>query len=58
MKISDIKDITYEKEDNGICTITLNKPKRKNAMSFVTFLEIESVLEDMEADKNARVLII
>jgi len=58
MKISDIKDLTYEKEDNGICTITLNKPKRKNAMSFVTFLEIESVLEDMEADKDARVLII
>ncbi|TFG02249.1 MAG: enoyl-CoA hydratase/isomerase family protein, partial [Promethearchaeota archaeon] len=58
MKISDIKDITYEKEENGICTITLNKPKRKNAMSFVTFLEIESVLEDMEADKNAKVLII
>ncbi|MBD3212575.1 MAG: enoyl-CoA hydratase [Candidatus Lokiarchaeota archaeon] len=58
MKISEIKDLVYEKEKNGICTVTLNQPKRKNAMSFVTFLEIESVLEDMEADKNAKVLII
>ena len=58
MKIEDIQDIIYEKEENGICTITINQPKRKNAMSFVTFLEIETVLADMEADKNAKVLII
>ena len=58
MNIEDIKDITYEKEENGICTITLNTPKRKNAMSYVTFLEIETVLTDMEGDKNAKVLII
>jgi len=58
MDISDIKDITYKKEPNGICTLTLNTPKRRNAMSFVTFLEIETVLEDMEADENAQVLII
>ena len=58
MKIEDIQDIIYEKEENGICTITINQPKRKNAMSFLTFLEIETVLADMEIDKNAKVLII
>ena len=58
MKIEDIQDIIYEKEENGICTVTINQPKRKNAMSFVTFLEIETVLADMESDKNAKVLII
>jgi enoyl-CoA hydratase/carnithine racemase len=58
MKIEDIKDILYEKEENGICTITINQPKRKNAMSFLTFLEIETVLENMNQDKNAKVLII
>lgn len=58
MKIDEIQDIIYEKEENGICTITLNTPKRKNAMSYVTFLEIETVLADMEGDKNAKVLII
>jgi 2-(1,2-epoxy-1,2-dihydrophenyl)acetyl-CoA isomerase len=58
MNISEIKDIKYFKEKNGICTITIDVPKRKNAMSFVTFLEIETVLEDMEKDDNAQVLII
>jgi len=58
MNIKDIQDLIYEKEENGICTITLNQPKRKNAMSFLTFLEIETVLKDMEQDKNAKVLII
>ncbi len=58
MNIEYFTDIIYEKEENGICTITLNIPKRKNALSLVTFLEIETVLDDMEEDKNARVLII
>ncbi|MHA1782701.1 MAG: enoyl-CoA hydratase/isomerase family protein [Promethearchaeota archaeon] len=57
MKIEDFQDIIYEKEENGICTITFNRPERKNAFSFITFLEIATVLDDMEADKNARVLI-
>jgi 2-(1,2-epoxy-1,2-dihydrophenyl)acetyl-CoA isomerase len=57
MKIEDIQDVTYEKEENGICTITFNRPERRNALSQVTFLEIQTVLEDMENDKNARVLI-
>ncbi|MFX0073256.1 MAG: enoyl-CoA hydratase/isomerase family protein [Candidatus Hermodarchaeota archaeon] len=58
MNIEDIKDISYEKEENGICTATLNIPERKNAMSFVTFLELVTILDDMEADKNAKVLIL
>jgi enoyl-CoA hydratase/carnithine racemase len=58
MNVEDIQDVIYEKEENGICTVTLNTPKRKNAMSFVTFLELVTILEDMEADKNAKVLII
>jgi len=57
MNIEDLNDLIYEKEDNGICTITLNRPEIRNAMTQVTFLEIETVLEDMEKDKNARILI-
>jgi len=57
MNIDDFSDIIYEKEDNGICTITINAPKRRNAFTFVTFLEIETAIIDMEQDKNARVLI-
>jgi len=57
MNIEDFTDIIYKKEDSGICTITINAPKRRNALTFVTFLEIEAAIEDMAKDKNARVLI-
>lgn len=57
MKVEEIQDIIYNKEENGICTITFNRPERRNALSQVTFLEIQTVLDDMEKDKNARVLI-
>ncbi len=57
MNIKDLQDIIYQKEENGICTMTLNIPKRRNAMSAVTFLEIETILKDMESDKNAKILI-
>ena len=58
MNVEDIQDFIYEKEDNGICTLTINRPERRNALSFVSFLELEAVLADMEADKNARILIL
>ncbi len=58
MNIEDLNDVIYKKEENGICTLTFNIPKRRNALSYVTFLEIWTVLDDMERDKNARVLII
>ena len=58
MNVEDIQDVIYQKEDNGICMATLNIPERKNAMSFVTLLELITILDDMEADKKAKVLII
>jgi len=58
MKIEDFEDILYEKEENGICTITINRPERRNAVSYVSFLEIYTVLEDMEKDNSAKVLLI
>jgi len=58
MNIADFEAILYEKEENGICTITINRPERRNAVTYVTFLEILTVLEDMEKDKNTKVLLI
>ena len=58
MNIEYIGDFIYEKEENGICTLTINRPERRNALSFVALLEIQTVLDDMEADKNAKALII
>ncbi|MFX1325926.1 MAG: enoyl-CoA hydratase/isomerase family protein [Promethearchaeota archaeon] len=57
MKIEDLSEIIYEKEENGICTITFNIPERRNALSVITLLEIWTVIDDMEKDKNTKVLI-
>ena len=58
MNIEEFTDIIYEKEDNGICTATLSRPKRRNAVTILTWLELETILADMEQDKNAKVLIL
>jgi len=59
MSIEDFEDIIFEKEaETGICTITISRPERRNALTYITFYEIQKALEDMEKDKNAKVLII
>ncbi|MHA1689247.1 MAG: enoyl-CoA hydratase/isomerase family protein [Promethearchaeota archaeon] len=58
MRIEDFEDIKYEKEENGICTITFSRPERRNAVTYVSFLEIYHALEDMEKDQKAHVLIL
>lgn len=58
MNIENFEDIKYNKEENGICTITFSRPERRNAVTFVSFLEMYYAIEDMEKDRNAKVLII
>ncbi|MFX1346707.1 MAG: enoyl-CoA hydratase/isomerase family protein [Promethearchaeota archaeon] len=56
--IKDFNDIKYEKEENGICTITINRPERRNALSRITFLELESAFDHMEHDDDIKVVIL
>jgi len=59
MKVDEFRDIRYEKEEEtGIVTLTLNTPKRKNALSFYTFLELFWAVEEMDRDEQARVMVI
>jgi enoyl-CoA hydratase/carnithine racemase len=58
MRVEDIESIIYKKEENGICTATISRPDKRNAVSAFTFLEIRTILDDMEKDKSAKVLII
>jgi len=58
MNIEDFKDIIYEKEGNGIVTVTINQVKRKNAMSYASFLELWWAMEIFENDHSAGVMII
>ncbi|MBN1615465.1 MAG: enoyl-CoA hydratase/isomerase family protein [Deltaproteobacteria bacterium] len=58
MKVEEFQEILYRKEDNGIVTVTLNIPKRKNAMSAYTFFELFWAVDAMERDETARVMIL
>lgn len=58
MNVEDFKEIRYQKEASGIVTVTLNIPKRKNALSMYTFLEMFWAVEAMERDDTARVMIL
>ena len=56
--IEDFKDIKYEKEENGICTITINRPERRNALSPITFLELAAAFDHMERDDDIKVVVL
>ncbi len=59
MKISEFRDILYQKDtDTGIVTVTINQPKRKNALSALTFLEFWWAVDYMENDDEAKAMII
>ncbi len=51
------KTILLEKKDK-IATITLNRPKVKNAMNPQMHLEMLEVLSDLEEDDSVRVLVL
>lgn len=59
MKAAEFKDIAYDKEtDTGIVTVTLNTPRRKNALSLYTFLELWWAADMFQKDDAAHVMII
>jgi enoyl-CoA hydratase/carnithine racemase len=58
MKVEDFQEINYQKEDNGIVTVTMNMPKRKNALSLYTYYELFWAAEAMEKDETAGVMIL
>ena len=49
--------IMYEK-DNGVATITLNRPQVLNAMNRQLWLDFQEALEDVRTDQAVKVLII
>lgn len=58
METHEFNDIAYDKDNEGIVTLTLNTPARKNALSAVTFLEIFWALEHFQSDDAAHAMII
>ena len=58
MDTEEFKDIIYDKEENGIVTVTLNRPERKNALSPLTLLELWYAVDHAEKDKDIKVMIL
>jgi enoyl-CoA hydratase/carnithine racemase len=54
----DFKDILYEKDEAGIVTLTFNTPKRKNALSVVSFLEVFYAVDHFQQDDSAYAMIL
>lgn len=58
MQVDQFRDISYVKDDDGIVTLTFNTPRRKNALSVLTFHEIWWAAEHFEADDSAHAMIL
>ncbi|MFW9827070.1 MAG: enoyl-CoA hydratase/isomerase family protein [Candidatus Thorarchaeota archaeon] len=58
MLVEEFKQIKYEKEKNGILTITLNWPQKKNALSPLGLLELWYALDHAENDNDIKVMIL
>ncbi|MBU2510252.1 enoyl-CoA hydratase/isomerase family protein [bacterium] len=58
MQLTDFKDILYQADGNGLVTVTLNIPKRKNAMSPYTFYELYWAVDHFERDEKLGAMVI
>ena len=46
------------KTDDGICTVTINRPQKLNAMNIDVAKEIISTFKQLEKDDNVKVIIL
>jgi len=55
--VTTFSDIRYEVED-GVCTVTLNRPERLNAVTATTIAELGEAWERADADDRVRAVIV
>jgi 2-(1,2-epoxy-1,2-dihydrophenyl)acetyl-CoA isomerase len=53
-----METLVLERADNGVVTLTLNRPERKNAMNAAMFNELLAVFREVDASTTDRVLVI
>lgn len=54
---TDFQNITVSIEQN-VCVLTINRPSQLNALNSTTINELSTVLDEIEADKKVKVIII
>ena len=57
-RAGDFEDILYEKSEEGIAKITINRPQVRNAFRPLTVREMETALADARDDENIGVIIL
>lgn len=57
-KAADFQEIIYEKADEGIAKITINRPHKRNAFTPLTVREMEAALADARDDESIGVIIL
>lgn len=50
--------ILYDVDDTGVCTITINRPEKKNAMSFAMLAEFIEAFHQAGQDERVRVVVL
>jgi len=58
MSPDQFRDIRYEKDADGIVTVTFNTPQRKNALSLYSFYELYCAVDLLENDDSAHAMIL
>ncbi len=58
MHTSDFTDISYELDTDGIVTVHMDTPQRKNAISGLTALELRYAAQHFQQDDNALAMIL
>jgi enoyl-CoA hydratase/carnithine racemase len=58
MQTSDFTDISYQLDGDGIVTVCMNTPKRKNALSGLTALELRYAAKLFQEDDDALAMIL
>lgn len=53
-----VSDATLVERNEGLVTITFNRPARKNAISAENWTDLESILTDLEIDPTIRAVVI
>ena len=48
----------YIEEEHNIATITINRPKKLNALNKQTIAELHEAFKELDEDKNIKVIII
>lgn len=52
------ESVLLREDDNGVCTLTLNRPRQYNALSAELLTELQNALDDISQDDKVRVVII